>query len=223
MFQVFLAVLPFTHIYALVLLAIGAPIMGAKTIVMNKFDPGQFLTHVQTSKVTALHIVPPIVVFLAKHPVVDRFDLSSVKRIVCGAAPLGEELGQLCKKRLAGVDLLQGYGMTELSPVATISPVNNTKLSSCGTLVPNTRAKLVDPEGNEVKQGERGELCIAGPQVMKGYFNNPTATANTIKEGWLHTGDVALMDEVCLSQSVSRTSNVDYMICNLYQLHCVCE
>ena len=170
--------------------------MGAKTIVMNKFDPGAFLTHVQTSKVTALHIVPPIVVFLAKHPVVANFDLTSVKRIVCGAAPLGEELGQLCKARLAGVDLLQGYGMTELSPVATVSPVNNTKLSSCGTLVPNTRAKLIDPEGNEVKQGERGELCIQGPQVMKGYFNNPDATANTIdSEGWLHTGDVALVDE----------------------------
>jgi acyl-CoA synthetase (AMP-forming)/AMP-acid ligase II len=191
----FIAVLPFTHIYALVVLAIGAVFCQVTTIVMPKFNPVEFLTNVQEHKVTKLHIVPPIVLFLAKHPLIANFDLSSIDAVLSGAAPLGAALGAQLKERFPNIDLLQGYGMTELSPVATVSPPGNTKLDSCGKLVPSTIAKLIDADGNEVKQGERGELCIKGPQVMRGYLGRQDATENCLIDGWMHTGDVGIFDE----------------------------
>jgi acyl-CoA synthetase (AMP-forming)/AMP-acid ligase II len=192
----FIAFLPFTHIYALVCLSLLAPFEGATVVVMSKFDPAKFLTAVQTHRLTVLHVVPPVCVFLSKHPVVSKFDLSSVHTIFSAAAPLGEELAGQLKTRLGEhIDIRQGYGMTELSPCATVSPKNNTSLGSAGVLVPNTIARIVDAEGNDVKTGDRGELWISGPQVMKGYFLRPEATATTIdSDGFLHTGDIAVID-----------------------------
>lgn len=134
---------------------------------------------------------------LAKHPLALKFDLSSVKIIMSGAAPLGNDVAQLFKQRFPHVDIRQGFGMTETSPGVAISPANNTKFATCGFLVPNSIAKIADPNtGEALSAGNRGELCVKGPHIMKGYLNNPTATANTIdKDGWMHTGDIAVLDE----------------------------
>jgi acyl-CoA synthetase (AMP-forming)/AMP-acid ligase II len=155
-------------------------------------------------------VAPPIVLALAKHPMVDQFDLSSLRSITSGAAPLDADLAQAAQDRLRqgstdGVTVAQGYGMTELSPVSHTTPdatklpagVGEVPKGSVGFAIPNTECRLVDPgSGQDAGPGESGELWVRGPQVMKGYLNNPEATADTLDaDGWLHTGDVAVVDE----------------------------
>jgi 4-coumarate--CoA ligase len=161
-----------------------------------RFDLVQMLELTQKYKITRLFLVPPIVLALAKHPIVDQYDLSSVRQIFSGAAPLGGEIAEAAAQRL-GCSMAQGYGMTELSPVTHAIAQGEYRAGSVGTLVAGTEARLIDPEtGADVAPGERGEIWVRGPQVMKGYLNNPEATAATIDaDGWLHTGDVGVIDE----------------------------
>ena len=193
-----IAVLPFFHIYGLVVILNSALSVGATCVCVPRFDLEQFLTILQDYKITRAHLVPPIVLGLAKHPLVDKFDLSTLKLIMCGAAPLDRETSEACAQRL-NILVKQGYGMTELSPVTHITPDDPEQMvpGSIGVTIPNTESKVVDFEsGKALGPGERGELLVRGPQVMKGYLNNPEATAQTIdKEGWLHTGDVSEYDE----------------------------
>src|SRR5262249_19826286 len=134
------------------------------------------------------------VVALAKQPVVDNYDLSKLEQLFSGAAPLSAELADEAGARL-GCEVVQGYGMTELSPVSHITPKGRFKPGSVGVTAPNTELKIVDPMGNELGVGEDGEVCVRGPQVMRGYLNNEKATANTIDpDGWLHTGDIGHVD-----------------------------
>ena len=195
--DVFIGVLPFFHIYGMqVILNLGLE-RGATIALMPRFDLEGFLGAIQEHKVTRAYVVPPIALALAKHPLVDKYDLSSLDVIMSGAAPLGAELEQACAERL-GCRVLQGYGMTELSPVTHVIPLDGqAKPGSIGPSIPNTESRVVDVEtGKDVDLGERGELWIRGPQVMKGYLNNDEATKETIDdEGWLHTGDVAIADE----------------------------
>ena len=195
--DVFIGVLPFFHIYGMqVILNLGLE-RGATIALMPRFDLEGFLGAIQEHRVTRAYVVPPIALALAKHPVVDQYDLSSLEVIMSGAAPLGPELEEACAARL-GCRVLQGYGMTELSPVTHVIPLDGTpKPGSIGPSVPNTESRIVDTEsGEDVPTGERGELWVRGPQVMAGYLNNEQATRETIDEdGWLHTGDVAIADE----------------------------
>ena len=172
--------------------------MGATVVTMPRFDLEQFLSTIQKYRVTLSHVVPPIILKLAKDPIVDNYDFSSLKMIFSGAAPLGAELTRECMERI-GCNIRQGYGMTETSPVTHSSPADSTKakLGSIGPAAPNTEVKLVDPAtGAELEPNQEGEVCVRGPQVMRGYLNNAQATAQTIDaDGWLHTGDIGYADE----------------------------
>jgi acyl-CoA synthetase (AMP-forming)/AMP-acid ligase II len=193
-----IAVLPFFHIYGQVVIMMIGLYRGATIVTMPKFDLEGFLQIAQDHGVTRGYFVPPIVLALAKHPMVDSFDLSKMKTILCGAAPLGPELQEACAKRL-GCRVTQGYGMTETSPVTHAVPDEGglDKPGSIGPLVPNTECRVVDYEtGRDLEAGQDGEIWVRGPQVMKGYLNNPDATAKTIDpDGWLHTGDIGHADE----------------------------
>jgi acyl-CoA synthetase (AMP-forming)/AMP-acid ligase II len=194
--EVVLAVLPFFHIYGMQVLMNFFLSRGSTIVTVPRFDLEQSLELIQQHRITRLFAVPPIVLALAKHPIVDKFDLSSLKQVFSGAAPLGAELAQEAAARI-GCEVVQGYGMTEMSPVSHVTRMGDFKPGSCGVTVANTECRIVDAEGGEDQGvGAVGELWVRGPQVMKGYLNNPEATAQTIDgDGWLHTGDVAFIDD----------------------------
>jgi len=196
--DILLCVLPLFHIYGLVVVLNMGMHLGATIVTMPRFDFEQFLETIQKHKVTLAHIVPPIVLKLAKDPALDKYDLSSLKVIFSGAAPLGAELSIECMERI-NCDIRQGYGMTETSPVTHSSPADPGQMrhGSVGPPAPNTECKLIDPgSGAELEANQEGEVCVRGPQIMRGYLNNPEATASTIdSEGWLHTGDIGYADE----------------------------
>jgi len=192
------AVLPFFHIYGMVLILNLAIYRGVTLVTMPRFEIEQFLTIVQDYKISCLNLVPPIVLALAKHPLVDDYDMSSVRVIGCGAAPLGEELEKACSARL-GCQIYQGYGLTEVAGASHVNPAAESagKSGAVGPVLPNTQSKIIDTEtGAELGYNERGEVLIYGPHVMAGYLNNEGATASTIdSEGWFHTGDIGYVDD----------------------------
>ena len=193
-----ICVLPLFHIYGLVVVLNMGLYSGATVVTMPRFELESFLQAAQDYDVTMAHLVPPIVLALSKHPVVDNYKLPKLHTIFSGAAPLGEELTRACMDRL-GVTIRQGYGMTETSPVTHSSPAppNTIKFGSVGVPAPNTECKIIDLEtGEPLGPGQRGEVCMRGPQIMLGYLNNPEATEQTIdSEKWLHTGDIGYADE----------------------------
>lgn len=194
-----IAVLPFFHIYGLLVIMNFALSRGATVVVMSRFDLEGFLGAMQEHRVTFAHLVPPILLALAKHPLVDRYDLSSLQGIISGAAPLGEDLAQAVEERI-GCVVAQGYGLTETSPVTHQAPNQRRGQAphgSIGPSLPNTEVRIVDVgTGKDLGPGERGEVWIRGPQVMVGYLNRPDATAAALDpEGWLRTGDIGYVDE----------------------------
>jgi acyl-CoA synthetase (AMP-forming)/AMP-acid ligase II len=201
-----IGVLPFFHIYGMVVIMNQGLRSGATIVTMPRFDLDQFLSLIAEHGVTRAYVVPPIALALAKHPAVDAHDVSSVEVIMSGAAPLGAELAGAVADRIE-CKVIQGYGLTETSPVThVIRPDGDNKPGSIGPPLANTECRLVDPAtGEDVAEGERGELWIRGPQVMKGYLNNAEATAATVDdEGWLHTGDIAIVDGDGFFQIVDR-------------------
>jgi acyl-CoA synthetase (AMP-forming)/AMP-acid ligase II len=196
--DVVIAVLPFFHCYGLCVIMNLGLFAGATLVTMPRFELEQFLDLLERHQVTRAYVVPPIALALAKHPAVDDRDLSALRHVLCGAAPLGADLAEDCSRRI-GCPVSQGYGMTEMSPVTHLVPPLGAvdKPGSIGPPVPGTECRLVDPDtGEDAAPGEPGELWMRGPHVMRGYLNNPEATAAMIDaDGWLHSGDVAVVDE----------------------------
>ncbi len=191
-------VLPFFHIYGLNVVMNAVLRNGATVVTMPRFDLEGYLKLVQEHRATKAHLVPPIVLALAKSPLVERYDLSSLKLVNSGAAPLSAELAETAATRV-GCPVVQGYGMTESSPVTHVTPTDpdRHRPGTIGPPVPNTECKIAElPGGAELDPGEEGEVCVRGPQVMRGYLDDPDATAATVDaEGWLHTGDVGHADD----------------------------
>jgi acyl-CoA synthetase (AMP-forming)/AMP-acid ligase II len=209
--DVIMAVLPFFHIYGMVVILMLGVANGGTVVVMPRFDLQEFLELVQKYRATILPLVPPIVLGLVKHPLVAKYDLSSVRLVFSGAAPLGEEIARELSGKL-GCPVVQGYGMTEASPVTHLSPTSHEpmKPGSAGKVVPNTEVKMVDVvSGEAVVQGAEGELWIRGPQIMKGYLGRPAETADCLdREGWYHTGDVGYVDDDGFFFIVDRTKEL---------------
>ena len=193
--DVVIAVLPFFHIYGLSVLLNMTLHHGCALVTLPRFELEPFLQALQDHQVTRAYVVPPIILGLAKHPVVDTFDLRRLRCINSGAAPLGAEVQGALAKRL-GCIVKQGYGLTETSPVTHATPDDGVRLGASGLLIRNTECRIVDPaSGADLATGERGELWVRGPQVMKGYLNDPEATRATITpDGWLRTGDIGYVD-----------------------------
>jgi 4-coumarate--CoA ligase len=193
--DVAVAFLPFFHIYGMTVLMNLFLQQRAKLVTMPRFDLELFLRLIEEHGATRLYIVPPVALALAKHPMVDEFDTSSVVEVFSGAAPLGPETEAAVGRRL-GAKSVQGYGMTEMSPISHMTVGGNVRHGSSGQAVPSTECRIVNPETLEdMAPGEEGELWVRGPQVMKGYLNNPDATAECLTEdGWLRTGDLAIID-----------------------------
>ncbi|CAH1786276.1 unnamed protein product [Owenia fusiformis] len=190
-------ILPLFHLYGIMVIA-GSIRNGTKVVTLPRFEQEQYLRAVEKYRASSLNLVPPLVLFLAKSPLVSNYDLSCVEELGSGAAPLGKELTDELIKRLGGNKTLrQGYGLTETSPVVTTSPRDKFKYGSAGMIIPNTEIKFVDiSNGRELGVNEDGELWCRGPQNMKGYWNRPDSTAATLdKNGWLHTGDIGHIDE----------------------------
>jgi acyl-CoA synthetase (AMP-forming)/AMP-acid ligase II len=201
-----IGVLPFFHIYGMQVIMNQGLRNGATIVTMPRFDLEQFLGLIAEHGVTRAYVVPPIALALAKHPVVDEHDPSSMRTIMSGAAPLGGELAEKVAERI-DCTVIQGYGLTETSPVThVIRPDGENKAGSIGPPLAGTECRLVDPEtGQDLGEGVRGELWIRGPQVMQGYLNNDEATAATVDaDGWLHTGDVAVVDSDGYYEIVDR-------------------
>ncbi|KAI9372082.1 hypothetical protein BJX61DRAFT_466536 [Aspergillus egyptiacus] len=196
-----LAFLPFFHIYGLTCLVHQTIYQGYELVVMSKFDLEKWCQHVQNYRITFSYVVPPVVLLLGKHPIVEKYDLSSLRMMNSGAAPLTQELVEAVYKRLR-VGIKQGYGLSETSPTTHTQPWSEWRESvgSVGKLLPNMEAKYMTmpedgSEPREVPTGEVGELYLRGPNIFKGYHNNPAATADSISpDGWFRTGDVGYQD-----------------------------
>ena len=191
-----LAFLPFFHIYGLTMLVHYVLWAGYECIVMPRFELEKACSLIQKHKVTMMWVAPPVVLALSKSPLVDEYDLSSLKMVVSAAAPLTHELSDAFYARLK-TPIKQGYGLSETSP-GTHSVRWDTwdkSVGSVGVLLPNLTAKFMSPEGNEVKRGEVGELWLKGPNIFKGYLNNAKATEASMVGEYYKTGDVGYLDE----------------------------
>lgn len=193
--SIMLDFLPFYHIYGMMVLLNCGMAVGATQIVLPRFDPEQALQLIEKHKVTDLFVVPPALLVLANHPATEKADVSSLRFVMSGAAPLPAEVGRKAAKVLDAI-VMQGYGMTESSPITNVNPLDSPREGSVGPPVADTLEKVVSLEtGEEVGPGEVGELLVFGPQVMKGYWGRPDATAETITpDGWLRTGDIVTAD-----------------------------
>ncbi|KAE8329100.1 hypothetical protein BDV39DRAFT_214098 [Aspergillus sergii] len=196
-----LAFLPFFHIYGLTCLVHQTLYQGYQLVVMERFDIEKWCAHVQNYRITFSYVVPPVVLLLSKHPIVDKYDLSSLRMMNSGAAPLTHELVEAVYARIK-CGIKQGYGLSETSPTTHAQPWEEwrTSIGSVGKLLPNMEAKYMtmpedESEPREVTVGEVGELYMKGPNIFQGYHNNPAATADCLTDGWFRTGDVGYQDK----------------------------
>ncbi|KAI1158956.1 hypothetical protein F5B18DRAFT_638978 [Nemania serpens] len=192
-----LAILPFFHVYGLTCIALAGIRMGLPVIILPKFELEKACQAIQEFGITFASIPPPVVLALAKHPAVSKYDLSSIKFMNSGAAPLGRDLVEMVFDRLM-IPCMQGYGLSETSPTLTKGIIFDWKRynGSVGKLLPNIKAQIVDLEGRELPTGKEGELWVKGPNVFPGYLNRPELQKDTFSaDGYFKTGDIGYFDE----------------------------
>ncbi|MDP2644949.1 MAG: long-chain fatty acid--CoA ligase [Desulfobacterales bacterium] len=196
--EIMLGALPFFHVFGLSAAMNFAIYMGWGNILIPKPQPGPLLEAIKKFKPTFAPLVPTMYIGILNHPDIDKVDLTSIKGCFSGSAPLPLEVIREFEKRTGAV-IVEGFGLTESSPVTHINPFSGAKrkVGSVGLPIPDTECRIVSLKDGEteVPAGQSGELLIRGPQVMKGYRNMPAETRDTLKGGWLHTGDIASMDK----------------------------
>jgi len=193
--DIILTAAPLFHIGGLNVMTLNSFHVGSTVVLQRNFDPGQILNDMERYAVTHMFGAPAMFLFMEQHASFDTTDLSSVKTLLCGAAPVPESLIERYARR--GIDFCQGYGLTETAPFASFLTPEwvSTKPGSAGQPPLYSEVRIVDSENKPIAAGERGEICMRGPNIMKGYWNRPEATAETIDgEGWLHSGDVGYVD-----------------------------
>ena len=208
--EVALGVLPFFHSYGLTTVLNLGLLNGAKLVLLPRFELETVLKTIDKQKPTLFPGVPTIYVAINNAPNLDKFDIKSIRICISGAAPLPVEVQQQFEKNTGG-RLVEGYGLSETSPVTHANPVyGKRKPGSIGLPMPDTEFKIVDVESgeNELPIGEVGELCLKGPQVMEGYLNMPEETAHSIRDGWFYTGDIAKVDEEGYTYIVDRKKDM---------------
>jgi fatty-acyl-CoA synthase len=194
--DVVLTAAPLFHIAGLNVMTLQSFMMGSTLVLVRNFDPGLVLQYMQQYKVTSMFGAPAMFLFMSQHPDFDNTDLTSIKMLICGAAPVPESLLNLYSERR--INFCQGYGLTETSPFASLLTPEwaISKLGSAGQAAFYTDLKIVNDDNQEVATLEHGEICISGANVMKGYWNRPEATAKAIdSQGWFHSGDIGYLDE----------------------------
>jgi len=214
-----LAVIPFFHVFAMTVALNLATRIACEIIAIPKFDLDDAIKCIQKKKPTVMPAVAAIYNAIANHKDIKTFDLTSLKRCISGGAPLPVEVKRKFEEE-TGCVLVEGYGLTESSPVTHVNPLQGVnKPASIGLPVAGTEVEIRDPDKPKkvMKQGEKGEICIKGPQVMKGYWHNNEATENTIVNGFLHTGDIAYVDEDGYYFIVDRIK--DLIITNGYNVY----
>ena len=215
-----LVVLPLFHIYALMADMLFGLMIGAELVIHLRFELDAAVRDIAAKRITVFPGVPTMFTAVLQHPKLGELDLSSLRHCSSGGAPLPLEVQQRFQSA-TGCSLNEGWGMTETSPTGTFTPTfGKRKAGSCGLPVPQTVIKLVDVNDptREVPIGERGEMCIKGPNVMKGYWNNPQATADAMTaDGFFRTGDVAIMDDDGFIFIVDRTK--DMILCGGFNVY----
>jgi long-chain acyl-CoA synthetase len=204
-----MCVLPFFHSFGLVAMNFGIAQAG-KLVLLPRFELHMTLKQLAKERPSFFPGVPRLFVALNEAPETPKYDLKSVKACISGAAPLSRAVAARFHEVTGGAVLVEGYGLTECSPVICVNPFDAPRPGTIGIPIPDTDCKVVDLEDPDraVPPGERGELCVKGPQVMLGYWSRPEATAEMIRNGWLHTGDIAVMDDDGFFQIVDRLKDM---------------
>ena len=203
-----LLVLPLFHVNAICVSFLATMLSGGQLSILSRFHPLEFLQAIERLRPTYFSAVPTIYMHLLALPAEVRPDTSSIRFAICGAAPASEELLRGFEERY-GFPLLEGYGLTECTCAATANPLDGErKVGTVGIALPGQTIGIMDAAGTLLPPGERGEVVLKGDNIMQGYLNRPEATAETLGDGWLHTGDVGILDEDGYLRLVDRIKDM---------------